>query len=207
MPEESIGWDFGVETKLLGGRAVIDVTYFRADLTNEIALACPPPAFICTPFNRSGVSTRSGVEIAGRYAVTPEITLGGAFTYLDAREDTGLEEVRRPRHSGRTDVNYAFHLGRGNFNLAAIYNGQTQDLVTTAKFIDTRTTLDAYWLIRAAASYKLQPGVEVFGRVENLLDQPYQEVFGYNATPGIAAFAGVKLTFGGEEGIGGSFAK
>ena len=85
--------------------------------------------------------------------------------------------------------------------------GRRRDLVTTAKFVDTRTTLDAYWLIRAAASYKLQPGVEVFGRVENLLDQPYQEVFGYNATPGIAAFAGVKLTFGGEEGIGGSFAK
>jgi vitamin B12 transporter len=206
-PEESIGWDFGVETKLLGGRAIVDVTYFRAELTNEIALACPPPTFICTPFNRSGVSPRSGVEIAGRYQVTPAITLGGAFTYLNAREDTGLDEVRRPRHSGRMDVNYAFHQGQGNFNLAAIYNGQTQDLVTTAKFVDTRTTLDAYWLIRAAASYKLQPGVEVFGRVENLLDQHYEEVFGYNATPGIAAFAGVKLSFGGEEGIGGSFAR
>ena len=153
------------------------------------------------------MSTRSGVEIAGRYALTPQITLGGAFTYLDAREDTGLEEVRRPRHSGRMDVNYAFHQGRGNFNLAAIYNGQTKDLVTDAFFVDQRTTLDAYWLIRAAAAYKLQPGVEVFGRVENLLDQHYQEVFGYNATPGIAAFAGVKLTFGGTEGVGGSWAK
>jgi vitamin B12 transporter len=70
-----------------------------------------------------------------------------------------------------------------------------------------RVSLDDYWLLRLAASYKLQPGVELFGRVENLLDQHYQEVLGYNATPGIAAFAGIKLTFGGPEGYGGSWAK
>jgi len=207
IPEESTGYDFGVETKLWGGRAVLDVTYFHADLTNEIALACPPPAFICSPFNRAGNSKRSGVEVAMRYAVTPQVTLGGAYTFLNAREDTGLEEVRRPRHSGRVDLNYAFMQGRGNVNLAAIYNGAMQDLVTDAGFVDQRTILDSYWLIRIAASYKLQPGVEVFGRVENLLDQHYQEVFGYNATPGIAAFAGIKLTFGGPEGYGGSWAK
>jgi len=207
IPEESTGYDFGVETKLWGGRAVLDVTYFHADLTNEIALACPPPAFICSPFNRAGNSKRSGVEVAMRYAVTSQVTLGGAYTFLNAREDTGLEEVRRPRHSGRVDLNYAFMQGRGNVNLAAIYNGAMQDLVTDAGFVDQRTILDSYWLIRIAASYKLQPGVEVFGRVENLLDQHYQEVFGYNATPGVAAFAGIKLTFGGPEGYGGSWAK
>jgi outer membrane cobalamin receptor len=40
--------------------------------------------------------------------------------------------------------------------------------------------------------------------VENLLDQHYQEVFGYNATPGVAAFAGIKLTFGGPDGYRGN---
>ena len=60
--------------------------------------------------------------------------------------------------------------------------------------------------MNAAASYKLQPGVELFARVENLLDASYQEVLGYQAAP-ITAFAGVKLTFGGNEGIGGSWAK
>ncbi len=200
-PEESIGYDFGVETKLLAGRALVDVTYFHADLTNEISLACPPPTFICSPYNRSGPSTRSGIELAGRYLLTPQITLGGSYTFLNAKQD-GIEEVRRPRHAGRMDANYAFQQGRGNFNVAAIYNGNMKDLVTDAAFVDGYTTLDSYWLLRVAASYKLQPGVEVFGRVENLLDRHYQEVFGYNATPGIGAFAGVKLTFGGPEGLG-----
>ena len=76
-----------------------------------------------------------------------------------------------------------------------------------AGFNTARVTLDGYWLINATASYKLQPGVEVFGRVQNILDQQYQEVFGYNATAGTTAFAGVKLTFGGPEGLGGSWAK
>ena len=69
-----------------------------------------------------------------------------------------------------------------------------------------RLSLDAYWLINAAVSYKLQPGVELFGRVENLFDERYQEAFGFEAAP-IAAFAGVKLTFGGPDGVGGTGAR
>ena len=53
-------------------------------------------------------------------------------------------------------------------------------------------TLDDYWLVRIAGSYELKPGLELFGRVENLLDQNYQEVFGYD-TAGVAAYAGVRL--------------
>jgi vitamin B12 transporter len=60
-------------------------------------------------------------------------------------------------------------------------------------------SLDDYWLITAAASYRLQPGVEVYGRVENVLDQKYQEVFGYN-TAGVAAYAGMRFTFEAKSG-------
>jgi vitamin B12 transporter len=61
--------------------------------------------------------------------------------------------------------------------------------------------LDPYWVVNAAVSYKLQPGVELFGRVENLFDERYQEVFGFEAAAPVAAFAGVKLTFGGPDGV------
>ena len=70
----------------------------------------------------------------------------------------------------------------------------------------SRGLLDAYWLVTASASYKLEPGVELFARVENLFDASYQEVFGFEAAP-ITAFAGLKLTFGGPEGVGGSWGK
>jgi vitamin B12 transporter len=204
-PEESFGYDAGIETTLFNGMTVVDVTYFKADLTNEIAFANFAGPF--TLFNRSGNSTREGVEVAARFQLGGGLSLGGAYTFLNAKEDTGLEEIRRPRNSGRIDVNYAFLQGRGNVNVAAIYNGDMKDLAVDAGFNTARVALDRYWLVNATASYKLLPGVEVFGRVENILDDHYQEVFGYNATAGTTAFAGVKLTFGGPDGIGGSWAK
>lgn len=73
--------------------------------------------------------------------------------------------------------------------LAATYNGEMDDDV-----FGTRVTLDDYWLVSAAASYKLNPGVEIYGRVENLFDEDYEEVFGFE-TAGIAAYAGLKWTF------------
>jgi len=209
VPEESFGYDFGVETTLLGGRAVLDLTYFKTDLTNEIDSACTFPPLACKPFNRTGPSTRRGVEIAGRFLVAPDVTVGGAYTYLDAREDDGREEIRRAPHAGRLDASYTFQQKRGSITVAAVYNGAMKDLAfpVVAPFDRDRVGLDPYWLINVAASYKLQPGVELFGRIENLLDQNYQEVFGFNATPGIGAFTGIKLTFGGPEGVGGTWAK
>ncbi|MDX2204764.1 MAG: TonB-dependent receptor [Hyphomicrobiaceae bacterium] len=201
--EQSFGYDVGLETKLLGGRAVVDVTYFHSDLTNEIIYN---PLYTPTLVNASSASLRQGVEVAGRYALSSQITLGAAYTYLHARQDGSIQEVRRSPHQGRLDVNYASADRRGNVNLGVTYNGDMKDIVYDSTFTAAYVTLPSYWNARLAASYKLQRGVEVFGRIENLFNQHYQEVYGYNATAGTTAFAGVKLTFGGEDGIGGTHA-
>ncbi len=36
IPEESFGWDAGIEYSFYKGRAAVDVTYFNTELTNEI---------------------------------------------------------------------------------------------------------------------------------------------------------------------------
>jgi vitamin B12 transporter len=200
LPEESFGWDAGIEYSFLRGRAALDVTYFNTDLKNEIFtrfLAFPNS----TVENRFGKSTREGVEVALRWQIMPSLTIGGAYTWLDARDDQDREEIRRPKNTGRMDVSYAFAEGRGNVTLAAIYNGQARDFAfELPSFTETRVTLGEYWLVSAAASWKVQPGLEVFGRVENLLDEHYQEAYGFE-TARITAYAGVKITFGGEDGV------
>ena len=195
MPETSIGWDGGAEATLLGGKAIVDVTYFDQNLQNEIATKFLPN-FTSTVFNRDGESSRRGIEVSARAIVFPGLTVGGAYTYLVARDDTNLEEIRRPPHSGKIDANYAFLDGKANVNLSVVYNGDMKDVAFQAAFPfgSERVTLDSYWLVNVAASYTVQPGVELFGRVENLLDQNYQEVYGYE-TAGIAAYAGVRLTY------------
>jgi vitamin B12 transporter len=205
-PEKSFGWDAGLEFTFHKGRVLFDVTYFNANLTDKIdGFFFDPAIGNFTARNLPGESTREGVEVSARFKLAGNVTLGGAYTYTDARDPNGDRELRRPPHSARADLAYAFADGRGTATLGAIYNGRIEDRAFEMPFFfpSHRVELSDYWLVNATASYKLQQGVEVFGRVENLLDQQYQEVFGFEASP-IAAYAGVKLTFGGPDGIGGN---
>ena len=45
-----------------------------------------------------------------------------------------------------------------------------------------------------AGSYQVTEKAQLFARVENLLDQDYQEAYTYG-TAGITAYGGVKVTF------------
>ena len=198
-PETSFGWDAGVEFTLIRDKATIDVTYFKTNLENKITSLGFPYSLT----NETGEAKRQGIEVAGRYKVSPLLSLGLSYTYLDARDSAGLAEVRRAPHGGRVDVNYGFDHGRGNFNVAAAYNGRMDDNAFrlgidpnfgNTTFTTERVKLDDYLLVSAAASYKIKPGVEVFGRVENLANQKYQEIYGYQ-TAGATAFAGMRFTF------------
>ena len=206
QPEESFGWDAGLEFTLLRGKASLDVTYFNANLTNKIFGTAPAgpdfPLGTITSVNLPGESTRQGLEIAARILLTKDWSLSAAYTYTEARDPDGDREVRRPPHGARADLGYTFAGGRGSANFAVVYNGSMRDLAFEAgpPFGSLPVLLDAYWLVNAAVTYKLQPGVELFGRVENLFDARYQEVFGFEAAP-ITAFAGVRLTFGGSDGL------
>lgn len=192
IPEESFGWDAGVELTLLNGNAVVDVTYFDSEVDNKIT-------GLFAPVNLAGASTRRGIEVSGRVRVIEGLTLGLSYTHLTAEEFGGVEEIRRPRHAARVDVNYAFDDGRGNLTLSGRYNGDMQDEAIDGFFSPVRVTLDDYFTVNAAASYKVSDNVELFGRVENVFNEEYREVFGFEAAP-VAAFAGVKvrLDAGGE---------
>jgi vitamin B12 transporter len=190
-PEESIGWDFGVEQKFLKDRLTVDLTYFQADLKDEIT------GFSFGSFtsvkNQLGTSERQGVEFTLTAQVTPALLITGSYTYTDASEPDGSQEIRRPRHSGAVGIAYSFADGRGRINADSIYNGEMKDRnfgLSPAPLV----TLDDYLLVNMAASYKLDDHIELFGRAENLLDTSYEEVFGYSSQP-FTAYGGVRVTF------------
>jgi vitamin B12 transporter len=58
-----------------------------------------------------------------------------------------------------------------------------------------RVELDAYVLASARLAYRISPALEAFARVENGLDEDYQDVVGY-ATPGRSVHAGIRLSLG-----------
>ena len=56
-------------------------------------------------------------------------------------------------------------------------------------------TLENYWLVDLAVQYRASDSVTVFAKGSNLLDENYEQVFGYR-TLGRAGYVGVRVNFG-----------
>lgn len=191
-PEKSEGWEAGAEQRFLGGSAWIDVTYFDATLENEIATNFVGPTFIASPVNLATKSPRRGVEVSGQAALGEQWRVAGSYTYLDAEQD-GLEEVRRAPHIASLNVSWRSVGKRFGANLTVRYNGDAQDSNFTLTG-GPRVTLPAFTLVNLGADYRLTEKLSLYGRVENLTDEDYQEIYTY-ASPGRAAYFGVKAGF------------
>jgi vitamin B12 transporter len=190
--ELGFGWDVGVEQTFWDRRAVVDVTYFRNRITDRIVIGGG------TVRNDLGITNIQGVEIAARVRPLPGLELGGAYTYTDAQDPLGNQPARRAKHIGSVFATYTFLGDRARIHVDARFNGRQRDLVFTNPapfvFVTSSTDLSGFVLVNIAASYKIHEGIEIYGRIENVLNQRYQEVFSFG-TPGIGAFAGLRVRF------------
>ena len=194
QPEESSSIEVGVEQSFADGKTVVSITYFDAELDNEIFTTFPAPTFVATPGNRTTQSTQRGVEVTVFGDLGSGFTFNGAYSYVDAQEN-GVQEVRRPDHIGSAVLNWSDPADKASFNLAVRYNGEFLDSdFTTGNFPAPVTSLKSYTLVNLNARYKLADGLTVFGRVENLLDDDYESIFTFVA-PGINALFGFEARF------------
>ncbi|WP_298464691.1 TonB-dependent receptor [uncultured Erythrobacter sp.] len=194
QPEESTSWEIGVDQRFADGAVTVSLTYFDAELENEIFTAFPAPTFIQTPGNRTTDSTQRGVEVAVAAQLGGGFSFNGAYSFVDAEED-GVEEVRRPDHLASAVLNWEAPNDAFSANLAVRYNGEAIDSdFTTGAFPAPVTTLDDYVLVNFNARVKLTEGINAFGRVENLLDEEYEPVLTFVA-PGRTALIGIEARF------------
>ncbi len=200
-PEESTAFEFGIDRQLLNDALGVELTYFNQDLDNEInGFAFVPDLPLPTAVNIEGSSERKGVEMVASYNVTNDLELGANYTYTDSTSENtqgaDIREVRRPRHAGSLYGNYRFADNRTNVYVEADYAGsQTDSVFLAPNFLPETVKLSSYWLVTLSAGYDLTSGVNVFARVTNLLDEDYEEIFGFQ-TPGRSAFAGIRVNFG-----------
>lgn len=193
-PEKSRGWEAGVEQSFGDGRATIGATWFDSTLDDEIFTSFPPPDFIASPGNRTTRSTQQGVEVSVAARPISALRLDAAYTWLDAHEN-GVEEVRRPAHMASFNATVFSADQRFSGTLTLRYNGRMSDVAfTDPSFVPVTVSLQEYALVNLAASYAVTDSISVFGRVENLTAERYQEVFSY-ATAGRAAYGGVRARF------------
>ncbi|MDO5604357.1 MAG: TonB-dependent receptor [Paracoccus sp. (in: a-proteobacteria)] len=191
-PEENRGIDIGIEATTPDGRAVVDLTFFREDLENEITYSFMPRADGSNYYNQTGTSKRRGAELSGRWQATDDLTLGASYSYLHARDPGGAVEVRRPRHMLALSAEYLFAEGRGTLSGDLRHVSGNFD---TRPFGDYSTAeLPAYTVVDIAAGYDLTDRVRIHGRVSNLFDKDYADVWGYPAQ-GRAAWLGLAATW------------
>ena len=206
-PERSTTWELGVEHKLWADRLRFEGTFFSSRFKDLIDWG-PAPQGQPNYFNIQEAEAH-GLELSATVTPLPAWTFGSAYTWLrsevtDAGFSTsataafveGESLLRRPEHKVHAFGSYAQGRFNGRLDLHHIgvrndrhYPGWPQP----TRAVDNRS----YTKVNVVLGYKLIAGerrtLELFGRVENLFDEDYYEVYGF-ATPGFAAFGGIRMT-------------
>ena len=191
QPEKNLGWDIGVEQRLWENRVTLGATYFHNDLSNVIGFNG-----LFDTLNLGAAETQ-GLEAELRAQPVADLLFTASYTYLDAEKTSsadisqlqGARLPRRPRNEVYVSASYLW----------------CKRLRTTAeaKFVNAREELnfggpnfdiEDYSFVNIAVEYEVNPHLSIFGRVDNLTNEHYSEVFGFLAL-GRAAYGGLKLRF------------
>ena len=190
-PERNRGWDVGFEQRLWQGRVQFGATYFHNRLTNLIGFSG-----LFETLNLGAARTQ-GVETELKLRPTQDLTVTATYTYLDAEKTSaadinqpqGARLPRRPRHEGHASASYLWF---GKFRTTV--EGKFVNAREELRFGGPNFNIEDYAFVNIAAEYEVTRHVSVFGRINNLTDEQYAEVFGFPAL-GRGAYGGVRLTF------------
>ena len=176
--EESKGWETGVEYS--SDRMRLEAVYFDQDVENAIFFDL---ASFSGYLQDIGSSTSKGIELSAEFSLAESWRVRGNYTYNKTERPDGSQRLLRPENLFNAGVFYSSRDGRFNFN--GYYRAQ-------ADSIDNgNIALEDFAVVDLTASYQLNQYLRVYGRIENLLDEDYQEINDYN-TSGSALFFGLR---------------
>ena len=183
-PERSRGWEAGFDQEIAEGTVGFGVTYFVNDFDNLIDFNSATSTYK----NLGAVSTK-GVELMTSFRPIDSLKLAFNYTLTDSEDDAGQPLVRRPDNKAAFNLNRDFD-SSGNVDLEVVYTGERDDF-DFSTFPAARVVLDEYTLVNVSGSLGLGGKITLTGRIENLLDEDYEEVLGYG-TVGISGYVGLK---------------
>jgi vitamin B12 transporter len=168
-----------VKLRTADSRGEFGVTWFDQDTEDLIDFS-----FAIGSYENIALARSRGFEVEADYRVADWLGASLSYANIDARNGDGEPLIRVPRHSG----NMTFALnpeGRLSGTLLLRYNGEEQD---------ANGVVDSWTRVDLSGRYALSDAVELYARIENLLDEEYQQVIGYG-TPGVSGFIGARLQF------------
>jgi vitamin B12 transporter len=196
-PEKSKSFDVGVDQTLLDGRLQLSVSYFWNRFSNLIqftdAFACPFPPIVpgfpnSCPQNIASAKTQ-GWEAGFNYRILKNVWARGQYTYTLTRDlsttrrlqrwpvdQAGLGITYRPIPVAMLNVDYRFVGARNN----DVPNSQNQ-------------RMGSFGVVNVSASYDVTGHLQVYGRIDNLFNQEYEEIL-FFGTPIRSVYGGVKIS-------------
>ena len=187
-PETSRGYDFGFEQSLWQKRVSFGATWFNNDIENLITFASAFPF----PFTNINKAKTRGIEAFLSVRLTDRLLVRADHTHTVAVDAvTGDPLQRRPRD--KTSVSAVWNptdqltVSATGIWVSGWYDFDRFGLVFPA-FLTT-----SYKIVNLAANYKVSENLTMFGRIDNLLDERYQNPIGFER-PGIGVYAGIRLT-------------
>lgn len=178
--ESSSGYDIGVEYYRDSGVSA-QLTWFEQSIEDEIVYDMQNWAYK----QADGRSHSKGAELQLTLPISTWARLDTVFTRNLTQTADDLPRVHRPGKA----ANLSLYLYPAE-DLVILVNNRWESGVLDIG----RTPLDAYQVLDISATYTLVSGWDIFGRVENALDEVYQEVRGYY-TLRRAAYLGTRFTF------------
>jgi outer membrane receptor protein involved in Fe transport len=214
-PEKSVSFDSGIEQRFLGDRALVDATYFYNRFEDQIVVLGGSLTHLSTfTSDNLGNSRAQGMELSFRIHPVRTLEVKGEYT-LDATSLLAVEGasvalspfrvgqplIRRPKHSAFFNVTWQHQ--RLMLNANAYVRGRVLDiepnLGTFACVLGMPCFFTDKRFTRADAgfSYRLPRGLELYGRLNNFLNQKYEESLGFPALR-LNFVAGMKFNFPAE---------
>ena len=191
-PEKSKGWDAGIEQYLFDYSVTAGITYFQNTFTDLFGI---DSNFKTININKSETK---GVEVYLQAKPSADLSVNANYTYTDNKDlspgsaDENLPLLRRPKNKAAINIGYNFAKSI-NTEVEAIFVGKRDDK-DFSTYPATRITLDSYTLLNASATYKVNDLLQLYGRLVNILDSSYEEIYGYG-TAGRSGYIGLKISF------------
>ena len=198
-PEKSTGWQIGLERTFLENMLDVKLTYFNEKLENEIDGFVGIGGGLFTADNIDGTSRREGFEAEFGLILPHGFNIYSSYTYIDSTElnqNAGrrLDEVRRPNQQASIFANWTSRDQRLSLSSSVSYSGSFFDN-DFSTFPSVRENMEAYTLVGINGSYLITDKLKAFLKIENLLDEKYEELFAVR-TYGTSGFFGFELSFG-----------
>jgi vitamin B12 transporter len=180
--EESAGYDIGLAWALDNG-LYLEATYFDQEIENQIFFDLD---FFSGYLQGDGTADSKGVELVALAPLGAGFSLNANYTYNDTSDFDGEQRARRPEQLFNLGVKWQFAADRValGLNVRGAY-----DAVSTSG-----EALDDYEVIDFSADWQVIGGFSLFGRVQNLTDEDYAEVDGFNSA-GTAGYLGARYSF------------